>query len=103
MLLMKLRTAILILVAAAIPGGAQTPPAAPAGGRGPAPIKSPEVSADGKVTFRLRAPNAKEVFVTGIGQRIAMEKERTGRLDAPPPTPSSPTFTLMHFPPTASP
>ena len=78
MLRMKLRTAILLLVAAAIPGGAQTPPAAPAGGRGPAPIKSPEVSTDGKVTFRLRAPNAKEVFVTGVGQRIAMEKNEQG-------------------------
>jgi hypothetical protein len=30
------------------------------------------------VTFRLRAPNAKEVFVTGIGQRIAMEKNEQG-------------------------
>jgi len=33
-------------------------------GRGPAPVRSPEVSAGGKVTFRLRAPNAKEVAVT---------------------------------------
>ena len=48
---MKL-TAILILAAWT---------AAAQGGRGAPPIKSPEVSADGKVTFRLRAPNAKEV------------------------------------------
>src|SRR3954471_510349 len=75
---MKLRTAVLILVAAGIPAGAQTPAAAPGGGRGAAPIKSPEVSAEGKVTFRLRAPNAKEVFVTGIGQRIAMERNEQG-------------------------
>ena len=45
---------------------APTPPAptpqaaAPAGrgGRGAAPVKSPEVAADGRVTFRLLAPNA---------------------------------------------
>ncbi len=47
------------------------------GGRGAA-IKSPEVSADGRVTFRLRAPNAKEVFVTGIGQRLTMQKNEQG-------------------------
>jgi len=47
-------------------------------GRGPAPVQSPEVSADGKVTFRLRAPNAKEVAVTGIGQRLAMTKDEQG-------------------------
>src|SRR5437763_3398303 len=47
-------------------------------GRGPAPVRSPEVSADGKVTFRLRAPNAKEVAVTGIGQRLAMTKDDQG-------------------------
>jgi enterochelin esterase family protein len=46
-------------------------------GRGPA-VRSPEVSADGKVTFRLRAPNAKEVAVTGIGQRLAMQKDDQG-------------------------
>jgi len=46
-------------------------------GRGPA-IHSPEVSADGKITFRLRAPNAKEVAVTGIGQRLAMQKDEQG-------------------------
>lgn len=41
-------------------------------------VRSPEVSADGRVTFRLRAPNAKEVFVTGIGQRLAMQKDEQG-------------------------
>ena len=86
---MKLRTAILILSAAALASGmaaAQAPatpaPAAAApvagAGRGAPAVKSPEVSADGKITFRLRAPNAKEVFVTGIGQRIAMQKNEQG-------------------------
>ncbi|SPE43419.1 putative esterase [Candidatus Sulfopaludibacter sp. SbA3] len=46
-------------------------------GRGPA-LRSPDVSQDGKVTFRLRAPNAKEVAVTGIGQRLAMQKDDQG-------------------------
>jgi enterochelin esterase family protein len=36
------------------------------------------VASDGKVTFRLRAPNAKEVAVTGIGQRLAMQKDEQG-------------------------
>lgn len=55
--------------------------AQPAPGRGgPAPVRSPEVSADGRITFRLRAPNAKEVAVTGIvaGQRLAMTKDEQG-------------------------
>ena len=38
----------------------------------------PEVSADGKVTFHLRAPNAKEAAVTGIGQRLPMTKDEQG-------------------------
>src|SRR5580692_10696301 len=46
-------------------------------GRGPA-VKSPEVSPDGKITFRLRDPNAKEVAVTGIGERLAMQKDEQG-------------------------
>src|SRR5579863_7223807 len=46
-------------------------------GRGNA-IRSPEVSPDGKVTFRLRAPDAKEAAVTGIGQRLPMEKDEQG-------------------------
>ncbi len=59
------------------------PPATPTPGPGRgamAPLKSPEVSADGRVTFRLRAPNAKEVLVTGLapGQRPAMQKDEQG-------------------------
>ena len=43
---------------------AQAPASAPpqGGGRGPA-LRSPEVTADGKVTFRLAAPNASSVSV----------------------------------------
>jgi enterochelin esterase-like enzyme len=47
------------------------------GGGAPA-LKSPEVAADGRVTFRLRAPNAKEVSVVGLGQPLAMEKNEQG-------------------------
>src|SRR6516162_9784654 len=46
-------------------------------GRGPA-VRSPEVSANGKVTSRLRAPNAEDVGVTGIGQRLPMQKDDQG-------------------------
>jgi enterochelin esterase-like enzyme len=72
----KLRTALFVFIAAA-PCALAQPPAAPptaapaaAPGR-MAPIVSPEVAPDGNVTFRLRAPNAKEVFVSGIGRAPA--------------------------------
>lgn len=45
----------------------------------PAPLKSPEVSPDGKVTFRYRAPNAKEVFLNrSDGTKMAMAKDEQG-------------------------
>ena len=72
---------ILALIAASAFG---QPPAGFSGGRGGrggfggTAIKSPEISADGRVTVRLRAPNAKEVFLTGIGQRVAMQKDDQG-------------------------
>jgi len=56
-------------------------PTAPAvqQGRGGGPVKSPEVGADRRVTFRLRAPNAKEVAVAMSGnQRLAMQKDEQG-------------------------
>ena len=60
------------------PTGA-TPPAGPrGGGRGAPPVKSPEVNADGRVTFRLRAPNAKEVAATVSGNRLIMQKDDQG-------------------------
>jgi enterochelin esterase-like enzyme len=49
------------------------------GGFGGPAIKSPEISADGKVTVRLRAPNAKDVSVSGLGgQRTPMVKDDQG-------------------------
>jgi enterochelin esterase-like enzyme len=47
-------------------------------GQAPQRIKSPEISTDGHLTVRLRAPNAKEVFLTGVGQRLAMQKDDQG-------------------------
>ncbi len=73
---MKLRTALLLSAFAVVSLWAQRGP-----GRGPgfgANIRSPEVAPDGKVTFRLRAPDAKEVFVTGVGQRLVMQKDEQG-------------------------
>ncbi|HXB73373.1 MAG TPA: alpha/beta hydrolase-fold protein [Candidatus Acidoferrales bacterium] len=82
---MKFRFAALILGVALSSASAQTssvPAAAPAGagGRGgfAPPVKSPEVSPEGKVTFRLRAPNATEVAVIGMGQRLPMAKNEQG-------------------------
>lgn len=68
---------------------AQTPSAVPAsgaaqnaqvqgGGRGAA-VVSPEVSADGRVTVRLRAPDATSVTVTGLGVApLPMTKDAQG-------------------------
>ena len=49
-------------------------------GRGPA-LRSPEISSDHKVTFRLRAPKAEEVVLNGDwpeGRNIAMTKDDAG-------------------------
>jgi enterochelin esterase family protein len=43
------------------------------------PVRSPEVSADHRVTFRLRAPNAKEVILAREGApRLPMQKDDQG-------------------------
>ena len=59
------------------PAGAVPPGPGRGGGRGPA-VKSPEVAADGRVTFRLRAPAAKEVLVNVGGKRLPLEKNDQG-------------------------
>jgi enterochelin esterase-like enzyme len=48
------------------------------GGRGAPPIKSPEIAADNRVTFRLRAPNAKGAAVALAGTRLAMQRDEQG-------------------------
>jgi len=40
--------------------------------------RSPEVSADGRITFRLRAPGAQQVTVRGLPARLTMQKDATG-------------------------
>jgi enterochelin esterase family protein len=67
----------LLVLAAAVPALAQAPPS-PAPPSPPPPVISPEVHADRTVTFRLRAPNAKEVVVSGEGVKVAMEKDEQG-------------------------
>lgn len=57
------RAVFAALIVLAAPLWAQpTPPATPAAApAAPPPLNSPEVSMEGRITFRLRAPNAKEV------------------------------------------
>src|SRR6476469_10211000 len=76
------------------PGAPTASPAAAApqagrGGRGAPPVKSPEVATDGRVTFRLRAPNAKEVAVSIGGKQLPMQKDEQGvwSLTSDPMTP----------------
>src|SRR6266853_454358 len=46
----------------------------------PAPIVSPEVQSDNRVTFRFRAPNAKEVGLSleGAAKELTMQKDEQG-------------------------
>ncbi len=109
---MKLRTALFVFIAAAPCAFAQPPAAPPVAAPAAAPgrmaaIVSPEVAPDGNVTFRLRAPNAKEVFVSGIGRapapaaagapggapggaRLDMQKNEQGVWTATTPEPMKP-------------
>jgi enterochelin esterase family protein len=64
--------------AAAVPPGPPQPPAGRGGRGGGAPITSPDVAADGRVTFRLRAPMAKQVAVAMGGAPLPMEKNDQG-------------------------
>jgi len=73
----------LVTLTVALPAAAQ-PPAMPR--RVPTPndsLVSPEVAADGRVTFRLYAPKATEVAVTGevrpgFGQPLALVRDERG-------------------------
>ncbi len=79
----------------------QPPPptaAAPAqGGRGGGAVKSPEVGADQRVTFRLRAPNGKEVAVSIGGKRLPMQKDEQGlwSVTSDPMPPEIYTYSLV--------
>ena len=65
----KLTLAGLVLLSA-VPVVCQAPPA---------PVRSPEVQADRRVTFRFRAPNAKEVMLAREGAKpVAMQRDEQG-------------------------
>ena len=68
---MKRTSFVLATMLAASAALAQTPPA---------PVVSPEIHADRTVTFRLRAPNDKEVAVSleGVPKPIPMQKDDAG-------------------------
>ncbi|MFN7924093.1 MAG: alpha/beta hydrolase-fold protein [Bryobacteraceae bacterium] len=72
-----MRLLTLLLMAAALAYPQQTPPRPR---RGPAvpPVKSPEVAADGRVTFRVRAAGAQSVSVAGAEVAGAMTKDAEG-------------------------
>ena len=66
----------------------QTPPPTPAaagpapqGGRGGGPVKSPEIGADQRVTFRLRAPERERGCGVGWREAAADAEGRTGRVE----------------------
>jgi enterochelin esterase-like enzyme len=83
-----------------IAGYAQ-PPAAGRGGRGGPAIVSPQIESDGRVTFRIRAPQASTVTVTGdIGQGLVAAEPGTGPApqaagDAPGRGPAGPPAVVM--------
>src|SRR5690606_38834271 len=80
------------------PAAPAAPAAAPAqGGRGAAPVRSPEVAADGRVTFRLRAPGADEVAIAIGGRRLPMQKDAAGvwSVTSDPMTPDIYTYSLV--------
>jgi enterochelin esterase-like enzyme len=66
-----LSTAAILALGCALRAFAQTTPA---------PVVSPEVRSDDRVTFRIRAPNAKEVVLSleGASKDLAMQKDEQG-------------------------
>jgi len=75
---MRLLNVVLLSSFAAAPALAQAPPS-PSPPPPPPPLISPEVHPDKRVTFRLRAPNAKEVLVDRAGGgKLAMQKDDQG-------------------------
>ncbi len=73
-----MKRVLLLLAALSTSVSAQRPNPA-AAPQAPPPVQSPDVQPDRRVTFRLRAPNAREVAVTREGApRLAMQKDDQG-------------------------
>lgn len=69
----------LTLISGSVPLTAEDKKTEPARATRPAPVVSPEIHADGSVTFRCKAPQAKEVKVSGqFGPDAVMSKGGDG-------------------------
>jgi enterochelin esterase-like enzyme len=82
-------SAVLIFVSALLVPAQDKPPQTPPP-QPPVPIVSPEIHADGSVTFRFRDPNAEEVKLAREGaDRVPMQKDDQGvwSVTTPPLTP----------------
>ena len=70
---------VVLVLATALAGFAQTPTPTATPQPRPEPVISPEVHADRTVTFRFRAPNAQEVLLSREGaKRVPMQKDEKG-------------------------
>ncbi len=77
LVLFVLWNAAIIGFAVQVPAAAQPPAGAAGARRRPVPVRSPQILADRRVTFQLRAPKASEVVVAGQwpNGRAAMTKD----------------------------
>jgi len=64
--------ALMVVSLVAAQAGAATPTSKPA------PVVSPELADDGRVTFRLVAPQAREVTVVGVGVGKDIRRKEDG-------------------------
>ena len=91
------RTLLLSLLALAPMLAQSAQPQAQPQPQPPAPIISPEVHGDHTVTFRLRDPNAKEVFLSREGREADRHAERrSGRVERHT-DPLEPDILWLHF------
>jgi hypothetical protein len=74
---------------------------APSPQQGPPPVVSPEVHSDGKVTFRLQAPHAREAAFYGdwmkVGSVEKMQKGSDGVWSYTTAAPLPPSIYIYHF------
>jgi enterochelin esterase family protein len=94
---MNRRGLLSLLLVAALDVSAFVATSAAQGRGGAPPVKSPEIGADQRVTFRLRAPNAKEVAVSIGGKQLPMQQDAQGlwSLTTDPMTPDIYTYSLV--------